>query len=478
MAEPSADIAQAYHELDAVALADLVRRREVSPAELLQVALDRVAATQDDFNYVTALFPDRARERLTQPLPDGPLAGVPFLVKDLGMDVAGQLSGMGSRSAHYTPDRNSILVDRADAAGLLLFGKTTTPEFGLTLSTESAATGQTRNPWNPAHIAGGSSGGAAVAVALGAVPLAQGSDGGGSIRIPSSCCGVFGLKTSRGLVPNGPGGENRWNGMSVNGPIARSVRDCAAFMDVIAGPAPGTRAAPALPTGGWLANLNAAPSGLRVALMVDAPTGTPVDPDVQNALKDAAKLLQSLGHHIEVAVPDLDWSALAMANVVNIACCITADIAQHIRRWGRDPVAGLEPSVANWWRMGQQKTGAELENALRTLESGSAALDDFFADFDLILSPTLAEPPIELGILSLSNPDHRQFNETFARLSPFATLANMTGTPAISLPLGQSSTGLPIGIMAQAGYGRDLLLLQLAHQIEQAAPWADRRPPV
>lgn len=472
------DIHQLYRETDAVGLAGLIRRGEISAEEALRAAISRVAATQPQLNYLACEFPERARSRAALPLGNGPLAGVPFLVKDLGIDVAGQPSGMGSRSLSYMATRDSTIVARADAAGLLLFGKTTTPEMGLTISTESAAKGKTRNPWNPERIAGGSSGGTAVAVAVGAVPLAQGSDGGGSIRVPSSCCGVFGLKTSRGLVPHGPNGESKWNGMAVNGPVARTVRDAAAFMDVLAGPTRGTRATPAIQLGNWLAQLDAAPSGLRVALVSQSPIGTDIHPDVQSALAAAAKLLAGLGHHIEDAAPPVDWQAMMGANICNIATCIATDVGLIAEQLGHDPRAGLEPSVLNWVNMGATKSAVDQERALRTLELGAIALDEFFERYDIILSPTLAAPPIEFGPLSLSNPDHAQFNQTFARLSPFVTLANMTGTPAISLPLGQSADGLPIGIMAHGRFGADLQLLQLARQVEQAAPWADRRPPV
>ncbi len=469
-------IASLYRETDAVGLGQLVKRREVSPLELLDAAIAVVDATQERFNYVVRLFPERARAQAAALPGDGPLAGVPFLVKDLGIDIAGQPTGMGSRSLCYTPDWNSIIVDRADAAGLLTFGKTATPELGLTISTESEATGKTRNPWNPSRIAGGSSGGAAVAVAVGAVPLAHASDGGGSIRVPASCCGVVGLKTSRGLVPHGPRMETMWNGMAVNGPIARTVRDCAAFLDVIAGPAPGTRAIPPLPVGGWLGAIDAAPRKLRVALMDGSPLGGAIDADVSAALAAAARLLESLGHNVERATPALDWAGLTAANVTNIAVCTATDIQMFADLWGRDPESGLEPAVANWRRMGKQRSGFEQESALRALEAGSIALDRFFEGYDILLSPTLAEPPVELGLLSLSNPDHKQFIDTYSRFCPFVGLANMTGTPAITLPLGQSSAGLPIGIMAHGRYGDDLLLLQLARQIEQAAPWAARRP--
>lgn len=469
-------IASLYRDTDAVGLGRMVQQREVKPEELLDAALAVVEATQDRFNYIVRLFPERARERSASLNANGPLAGVPFLVKDLGIDVAGQPTGMGSRSFRYTPDWNSTLVERADAAGLLLFGKTTTPELGLTISTESAATGNTCNPWDPSRIAGGSSGGAAVAVAVGAVPLAQASDGGGSVRVPASCCGLVGLKTSRGLVPHGPKLETMWNGMSVNGPIARTVRDCAAFLDAVAGPAPGTRAMPKLPAGSWLGRIDETPARLRVALLEVSPTGDLIDPQVSAALGNAAGLLESMGHLVEPGIPPIDWQAMTLANITNIAVCTAADIQMFADIWGHDPEEGLEPAVANWRRIGKQRGALEHERALRTLEAGAIALDRFMNTYDIILSPTLAEPPVELGLLSLSNPDHRQFNDTYRRFCPYVSLANMTGVPAITLPLGHTAGGLPIGIMAQGRYGDDLLLLQLARQLELAAPWAGRRP--
>ena len=472
------DITSLYRDTDAVGLAQLVKRREVKPAELLEAALARIEETQPRFNYIVRLFPERARAQAAQPGGDGPLAGVPFLVKDLGIDVAGEVSGMGSRSLNYTPDWNSVVVDRADAAGLLTFGKTTTPELGLTITTESEATGKTRNPWDPSRIAGGSSGGAAVAVAVGAVPLAQASDGGGSVRVPASCCGLVGLKTSRGLVPHGPNMETMWNGMAVTGPIARTVRDCAAFLDVMAGPSAGTRATPPLPAGGYLSALEKGPGKLRVALLDHSPIGGAIDPEVSAALAAAARLLEGLGHSIVPVRLPVDWPALMTANVTNIAVCTAADIAQFVDAWGRDPQDGLEPAVANWRRMGLERGAVEHERALRTLEAGAIAMDRFMTDYDIILSPTLAEPPVELGLLSLSNPGHQQFLETYTRFCPFVGLANMTGVPAITLPLGHSAGGLPIGIQAQGRFGDDLLLLQLARQVEQAAPWSERRPAV
>lgn len=472
-----ADAATLLATEDAVGLSRLVRAGAVSPSELLDAALARVAATNPRFNFIARLCEDRARAAAARPLPDGPLAGVPFLVKDLGIDIAGVESGNGSRFLRFVPPVSSTIVARADAAGLLIFGKTTTPELGLTVTTESVATGVTRNPWNPARTAGGSSGGAAVAVAVGAVPLAQASDGGGSVRVPAACCGLFGLKTSRGLVPLGPHIETMWNGLAVIGPISRTVRDSAAFLDVLAGPAPGTRAAPLRPAGGFLAGIEVPPGRLRIGVMAEPPYGVAVDPDVRAVFDSTLRLLADLGHHPEPATPPIDFAALTAANITNIAVCTATDIELISAMVGRQPGPDdLEPAIANWWRMGRERSGPDHQKALITIEQAMIAFDRFLADWDVLLTPTLARPPVEIGLLSLSNPDTAQFVETYTSFCPSVGLANLTQTPAATLPMGQTADGLPVGVMAQAAYGADLLLLRLARQIEAAAPWAGRRP--
>ncbi len=474
-----ADAATLLATEDAIGLAGHVRAGDVSAAELLDAALERVAATDPALNYIACLTEDRARAALARPLPRGPLSGVPFLVKDLGVDIAGVETGNGSRFLRFTRPDSSILVERADAAGLVTFGKTTTPELGLTVTTESAATGITRNPWNPSRIAGGSSGGAAVAVAVGAVPLAQASDGGGSVRVPAACCGLLGLKTSRGLVPLGPHMETMWNGLAVTGPISRSVRDAAAFLDAVAGPAPGTRACPPLPAGGYLAGLEASLGRLRVGVMTDQPYGVPLDPAVRAVLDSTVKLLADLGHAVEPARPPIDFAQLTAANITNIAVCTATDIELIAALVGREPGEGdLEPAVANWWRMGRERSGPDHQKALLTIEQAMIAFDRFMAGWDVLLTPTLARPPVEIGLLSLSNPDTAQFVEVYTGFCPSVGLANLTQTPAITLPMGMTADGLPLGVMAQGRYGDDLLLLRLARQLEEAAPWAGRRPPV
>ncbi len=469
------NLADLLHSTDAVGLSALVKAGEVQPSELLEAAIARVDATNPALNYIAQDCRDRARAQAAQPLPDGPLAGVPFLVKDLGVDIAGVVTGSGSRALPHRAQANSTFMDRADAAGLLTFAKTTTPELGLTVTTESSAHGQTRNPWNRERTTGGSSGGTATAVAVGAVPLAQASDGGGSVRVPASCCGLFGLKPSRGLIPVGPWHIDAWNGLSVIGPISRSVRDAAAFLDAFAGPEAGSRVIPARPEGGYTATLARPVPRLKIAIMPMA--GFALDADVASAFEDAMGLFSRLGHSVVEARPDIDMRAMNGANINNIAASTASDIAA-INALRPTPIDTelLEPLVLNWLRMGQAVTAVELQSALNTLSRGAQAMDHFFQQYDILLSPTLAQPPVELGLLSLANPDPESFSAAFGRFCPFASLANMTGTPAITLPLGTSRDGLPIGIMAQGRFASEGLLLQLAAEIEQAAPWKDRRP--
>lgn len=476
------DIAALLHQTDAVGLAEQVKAGAVTASELLDAALARAAATNPVHNFLAQDCEDRAREAVARPLPDSPLAGVPFLVKDLGIHIPGVRTGSGSRYFNHVPEGSeqaSTFITLADAAGLVTFAKTTTPEKGLTVTTESVAHGLTRNPWNTAKTTGGSSGGAACAVALGVVPLAQASDGGGSVRVPASCCGLLGLKTSRGLIPLGPGKIEDWNGLSGIGPISRTVRDAAAFLDVFAGPEAGSRVIPARPAGGYLAAIREKPRRLRVAVMEVPFSLLHIDADVQGVLHETQLLLQRLGHHVDVATPDIDFHAMNSANIVNIAVCVARDLAAHAEMVGHEATdETLEPMTAAWNRMGKARTALELQAALLTFQQGAAAMDRFFEQYDILLTPTLAKPPIDLGLLSLSNPDQEEFGREFGAFCPFASLANLTGTPAISLPLGMSHAGLPIGIMAQGRFASEALLLQLAAELEAEVPWAGRRPTV
>jgi amidase/6-aminohexanoate-cyclic-dimer hydrolase len=473
------DIETLYGQSDAVGLAAHVAAGDVSPAELLEVAIARADATNPLLNFLAQDATDRARAQAAGPLGAGPLSGVPFLVKDLGIDIAGVRTGSGSRYLERIADTNSHFIIRADAAGLLTFGKTTTPELGLTVTTESLATGRTRNPWNPEKTTGGSSGGSAAAVAAGVVPLAQASDGGGSVRVPAACCGLLGLKTTRGRVPLGPGKVEDWNGLSGIGPISRTVRDAAAFLDVFGHPAPGDRVRPFRPESGYLQAITLKAARLKVALMLRPFDGNHVDPDVHAALHDAALLLGRLGHTVREDVPAIDWPQLMDANTTNIATCTARTLAAHAAAVGHEATPEtIEKITAMWRHIAASRTAQDLQAAIAAFETAAITIDQFFETHDLLLSPTLAKPPIDLGILQLDQDSAGVFGQEFTDFCPFASLANLTGCPAITLPLGTSHDGLPIGIMAMAPFGREDRLLQLAAEVEEAAPWAARRPSI
>lgn len=471
------EIADLYRTTDAVGLAKLVQRQEVKAIELLAAAQARVAETDPVYNFIAQDCSARAEAQLASRLPKGPLSGVPFLVKDLGIDIAGTHTGSGSRYLDKVPTRNSHFIDRADAAGLITFGKTTTPELGLTVTTESLATGPTRNPWNPLKTTGGSSGGSACAVALGAVPLAQASDGGGSVRVPASCCGLLGLKTSRGRIPLGPDKVEDWNGLSGIGPISRSVRDAAAFLDVFGHPAHGDRVRPSRPADGYLAAIQRPVRPLKVALLLHPLTGETVDADVSATLHDAALQLVRLGHNVHNDKPPIDMGALSDANVTNIAISTSRALKLQAELVGHEaPADAIEKITAMWRHIASGRSGLHLQDSLATFERAAIAIDHFFDHYDILLSPTLAKPPIDLGVIDLDQPDAGVFGQEFQQFCPYASLANMTGCPAISLPLGQSHDGLPIGIMAMGRFADEETLLQLAAQLEVDSPWADRRP--
>lgn len=466
-----------YSTYDAMGLADLVATGRASPAELLDAAIAATEATNPALNFVAQPLYDRARAAAVRPF-TGPFAGVPFLVKDLHMHIAGERSGEGSRLWDgYRADDTSTLFERFEAAGFNTFGKTTTPEFGLTVTTESQATGLTRNPWDPTRSAGGSSGGAACAVAAGAVPVAHASDGGGSIRCPAAACGLFGMKPSRGRTPVGPHATEGWMGLTINHCVSRSVRDSAAVLDAIHGAERGSRYDAPAPERSFLGEVGRDPGRLRIALMLDAPTGVPVDRQVVAAVRDAAKLLESLGHHVEEAAPVLDAGALTAAMTATVGACTALDVAMRLEALGRsDAGDDIETVPQMWVHIGNRTTAVELARANASFQSAAITMADFLTRFDVVLSPVFAQPVIELGKIDLSPSDIASWTANITGYSPFTALANQTGQPAMSLPLGTDRDGLPIGIMVMGRYGEEGLLYRLAAQVEAAAPWAQRRP--
>ena len=464
---------------DALGLADLVRRREVEPAALLDRAIARTEAVNGKINAVVLKHYDLARAQIAEGLPQGPFRGVPFLLKDLGAALAGTVMTQGSRAfADDVWPGDATVTRRAKAAGLVIFGKTATPEFGLTTTTESALWGATRNPWNLERIAGGSSGGSAAAVAARIVPMAHASDGGGSIRVPAACCGLFGLKPSRGRVPYGPGQGIGWNGLSTQHAVTLSVRDSAALLDALAGPDLGDSIVPPHPAGTFLGAAGRAPAKLRIALIETAPSGAAVHPDVHAGLADVARLCETLGHRIEIATLALDVVALGEGMGVSMGVDIARKLDLRALALGR-PLKDdeIEPITARIAERGRQVTGRAYADARRTFDLAAAKYAELFERFDLVLSPTLAEPPGALGRMSLDL-DIGDYMRAIGAFTPYTALHNQIGVPAMSVPLVWNAEGLPLGMMFAAPYGREDLLISLAAQLETARPWIDRLPPV
>ncbi len=464
-----------FSHLDGLAQAALVASKQVKPAELLESAIARAEAVNPQLNFMAQKLYDRARNA---PVGTGPFAGVPFLVKDLHVDIAGERAGEGSHLWDgYVPTVNSTLFDRYEAAGLVTFGKTTSPELGLTVTTESAAYGLTRNPWDPSRTSGGSSGGSAVAVAAGIVPMASASDGGGSIRAPASCCGVFGLKPSRGRMPSGPHKTEGWLGMSIAHAVTRSVRDSAALLDATHGVELGARYSAPAPETSFLAATQRAPGKLRIAMMLSPPTGVPVDPEVIAATRATAKLLEDLGHSVEEAQPPLDGAAIAAAFVAVLGVCTAHDVDSRAAQLGRAIREGeIEPVTSMFAHIGRKTSGADIIAANDMFQKTAIIMAQFMSKYDVVLSPVMGKPPIKLGLIDLAPADNARWTAEITTFSPFTSLYNQTGQPAMSVPLAASSTGLPIGMMFAGRYGDEALLYSLAAQLEEAAPWADTRP--
>ena len=467
-----------YRNFDALGLAKLVRTKQVSANELLDEAIIRATAQDARLNFLAQELYDYGHARIQAGLTDGMFTGVPFLEKDLHMHIAGHRSGQGSRLySNYVPDFTSELVKRHEAAGLVVFGKTTTPEFGLTGTTESLAEGATRNPWDLAYSSGGSSGGAASAVAAGVIPAAHASDGGGSIRIPASACGLFGMKPSRGRIPMGPPRTEGWGGASVNHAITRSVRDSAALMDVTHGIEIGSRYSAPTPGDTFLSHVTRTPRVLRIALMLEPVSGAPVDPECIQAARDTARLCESLGHRVEEKSFTTDAARIGEANFALISTALAVDLDARAAATGvAIDTNVIEPITMGFYTVGKQIPGTAVAKANNVLQEVAIEVARFMQDYDVILSPTLAAPPARLGIHDLDKPDFQAWGMAVGAYTPFTGLFNSTGQPSMSVPLAMSENGLPIGSMFTGRYGDEATLFQLAGQLEAAQPWFDRVP--
>ncbi len=478
------DISDLYDTSDAVGLADLVRRGEILPDELLDEALRRVEQLNPRLNAVTLLQEGVARRLIAEGLPEGPLAGVPFLLKDLGAEAIDFPSNNGSRLfANTRYARDSAIYARLKAAGLVTFGRTTSPEGGIGPTTESAVYGgPTRNPWNPEHTAGGSSGGAGAAVAAGIVPAAHGSDGGGSVRIPASSCGLFGFKATRARLPDGPYVGEGWAGMAIDGFLTRSVRDTAVLLDATHGPDLGAPyVAPPLEAG-FSAALARRDGPLRIALVTTTLTGAPIHPECRAAVEQTARLLEELGHHVEEALPAADTSGMMAAWTKIVACGSRLSIESAVRRRGQplqaDEIEGIARGAMAYART---VSGSDYLEAINAVHAYGREMAAFFENHDILLTATLAEPPAPLGRFNHTSEDYVDYRMgprgVFA-YSPFTAAFNASGQPAASLPLHWTMDGLPVGVHLAAAFGRDEMLLGLCARIEEAQPWSGRRPPL
>ena len=465
-----------YESYDAVGLAELVRTRQVGSEELLESAIDRCEQRNPAINAVVHTFFDRARDSLGSA--GGALYGVPFLLKDAGANYAGEPTSHACRLfAGHVAEKDTTLVQRYRQAGLTMFGKTNTPELALAVTTEPELSGSTRNPWNSDYSPGGSSGGSAAAVAAGIVPAAHGSDGGGSIRIPASACGLVGLKPTRGRVPTGPDRAEGWAGMSQQHVLTRSVRDTAAFLDTVEGPEPGDPYHPPAHAGTWMAALLCPPGELRVALIGESFNGVAVDPEITRVLKDTARLCEDLGHRVEEARCPLSPEELHNCATLILSSHVNADIQARCRAIGRE-FQREDVSYVTWRmaRTGAEASASDYAAALTHIHYIGRRMGEFSGQYDLILSPTLAAPPPRLGMIDMDTEDLKRYMEVTSRYTAFTQLLNVTGQPAISLPLGRSSEGLPIGVQLAASQGGEATLLRLAAQLERARPWPGLAP--
>lgn len=488
-----------YERYDALGLAELVRKREVAPEELCDAAIQRIEELNPVLNAVICRMYDHARNAIRSGLPEGPFTGVPFLLKDLVSSCTGVPMTKGCRAfRNYIPSFDSELMKRYRNTGVLMLGKTNTPEFGLMGITEPELHGPTRNPWNTEHTPGGSSGGSAAAVASGMAPMASGGDGGGSIRIPSSYCGLFGLKPSRGRNPTGPEYGQIWQGATVEHVLTRTVRDCAAMLDEVNGPAPGDPYVIPRPERSYLEELEHSPGALRIGFTTTSPLNTPMHPECVTAVERTARLLESLGHTVEEAGPRIDGMALARSYFMMYFGETAADIEEMQHILGRKAVPDdVEGPTWSLNLLGRAYSAGEFVSSLREWNRAARAMGDFHRNYDLFLTPTTAYPPVKIGELKPSPVEEILMKITnrfglgrLVRLSgmadkiaidslaktPFTQLANLTGQPAMSVPLYWTQNDLPCGVQFIASFGNEACLFRLAAQLEKAQPWFDRRP--
>ncbi len=467
-----------YSEHDGVSLAALVAKGEVTPLELVDAAIARIERHNGTLNAVVYTAFDEARAAAKGPLPDGPFKGVPFLIKDLGMPVAGWPRSYGSKFAASVVDQaDGDLTGRYRQAGVIPLGKTNTPEYGITGTTEGAFLGACRNPWNPNHISGGSSGGSASAVAAGIVPMAHASDGLGSIRIPAACCGLVGMKVTRDRNPNGQDDTAYAMGFTVDHVVSRTVRDSAAMLDATGTPRADAPFAAPPKERPYLEEIERSPGKLRIAWSSETPSGRPIDPEIQAALEATAALLKGLGHEVVEKGLGIDYRALYAARAPVSGANFAADMGRLIAQLGREPEEHeLEPLTWASLKGGRKVTGEKAFRGWQDLRVLNRKTLAFFEDWDVYLSPVLGTPVPEIGYLDPVALEPKEMNRRQGGVFPYTPPFNFTGQPSLSLPLHMSANGLPVGMMFTARFADEATLFRLAAQLEKEAPWKDRRP--
>jgi amidase len=488
-----------YDNFDALSLAALVKTGEVSPEQLLIEAINRRNAVNSQINAIIYDMDDLAYDSIKKGLPQGTFAGVPFLIKDLLAAYAGVPLTSGSRAfKNYVPDFDSEMMKRYKASGVVIFGKTNTPEFGLMGVTEPVLHGITRNPWNLQRTSGGSSGGSAAAVAAGIVPMASGGDGGGSLRIPASCCGLVGFKATRGRNPHGPAVTEPWFGQVQEGVISRSVRDSAAMLDATHGRDVGCLYDEPTMKGTFTSAVDKKPKKLKIAFTSEPllRDGT-IDSECLQGLQTTVALLRSLGHDVVEATPPLDKTKLAEGYLLRIAAATAGEVFESERILGRRmKLDDFETETWSLARLGQSFTAGDLDNANRLLYAQTRIFEQWMQQYDVFLTPTLAAPPVPFGEFHLKGVE--KLLSPIAKRLPLGPLVhflpvlshlaaqsfkwvvstpvmNITGNPSVSLPLHWTKDNLPVGMMFTARFGDDATLFSLAGQLEKAVPWFDKR---
>ena len=467
-----------YERYDGLGLAGLVKAGHVTPEELLEAAIARVEARNPVVNAVTMPLHDYARRALAAGLPDGPFRGVPFLMKDLTAPMAGVPM---TRSCRYyadapVPTADSTHVERLKRAGLVIFGRTNTCELGLSLTCEPRMHGPTRNPWDPARISGGSSGGAAAAVGARMLPMAHATDGFGSIRAPAACCGLVGLKPTRARNTFAPYTGEGLGGLSAEHAVTLTVRDCAALLDATAGAGAGDPYAAPPSARPFLSEVGADPGRLRVAFTTVAPNGAKVEAESLRALAETAKLCSDLGHHVEEAKPAIEGDAVVPTFLTLAAANTVINLAGNPAK-GR-PAREDEVERITWAtaRRGEQISAADYVRATQTAHRLGRQMAAFHTNWDVLLTPGLATLPPPLGFIDMMMDDFDEYWRRVFHFSPFTVWFNITGQPAMMLPLGRASSGIPMATQLVARYGDEATIFRLAAQLEAARPWFDRKP--